>query len=105
MKEIIEHISKIDAIAYENEQKVKRILVKERKRFEDEMKKYRDKTLADAEKKAKALYDQIKSKTDDECHKNEDMIKRYAYKLKTNYQAAEDKIVREIVARLIEREQ
>jgi TRAP-type C4-dicarboxylate transport system substrate-binding protein len=105
LKEILEQISKIDAIAYENEQKIKSILARERKRLEDEMKEYRDRTLSDAEEKARALYDQIKSKTNDECLKNEDMIRKYADKLKTNYQASEEKIVRDIIDRLIEREQ
>ncbi len=105
MKEIIEHISKIDAIAYNNEQKVKTILVKERKRLENEMMKYREQVLSNAEEKAKALYKQIINKTNDECLQKEDMIKKFTYKLKTNYQVVEDGIIREVVDRLLEREQ
>jgi len=105
MNEIIEQISKIDAIAYKNEQKIKEILARERKRMEDEMRQYRDRALSEAEKKARALYDQIKSKTNEECMQSEAMIKRYADRLEANYRAVEDKIVRDIVARLIERDQ
>lgn len=105
MKEIIEHISKIDAAAYENEQRIRMILVKERKRLENEMKNYREQVLSDAEEKAKALYDRIKNKTSDECLKKEGMIKKITYRLKTNYQAVEDKIVRDVIDRLTEREQ
>lgn len=96
MNEIIEQISKIDAIAYKNEQKIKEILARERKRLENEMKKYRDRTLSEAEKKAKALYDQITSKTNEECMQSEDMIKRYADRLETNYRAVEDRLVSDL---------
>lgn len=105
MKEIIEHISKIDTIAYENEQKIKRILIKERKRLENEMKKYREQVLSNAGEKATDLYNQIISKTNDECSQKEDSIKKFTYKLETNYQAVEDKIVKDVIDRLIEREQ
>ena len=91
--------------AYKNEQKIKEILARERKRMEDEMRQYRDRALSEAEKKARALYDQIKSKTNEECMQSEAMIKRYADRLEANYRAVEDKIVRDIVARLIERDQ
>ncbi len=104
MKEIIEHISKIDAIAYNNEQKIGTILLKERKRLENEMKKYREQVLSNAEDKAKTLYNQIINKTNDECLQKEDTIKKFTYKLKTNYQAVERGIIRDVVNRLLERE-
>jgi phenylalanyl-tRNA synthetase alpha subunit len=104
LKEIIEHISKIDAVAYKNEQKINAILAKERNRLEDEVKTYREQVLSNAEKEAKALYTRIKNKTNDEYLQKEDKIKKFTYKLKTNYQAVEDKIVRDVIDKLIERE-
>ncbi len=104
MKEIIEHISRIDAIAYKNEQKIGAILVKERNRLENEMKKYREQVLSNAEEKAKTLYAQIKNKTNNECLQKEDKLKKLTYQLKTNYQAVEDRIVKDVIDKLIERE-
>ncbi|HBN84949.1 MAG TPA: hypothetical protein DDZ89_14025 [Clostridiales bacterium] len=59
MKEIIERISKIDAMAYESEQIGKANLIEEKQKFENEMKQYRERTLEGAHNKANALYNQI----------------------------------------------
>ncbi len=103
MKEILEHISKIDAIAYQNEKKIQTILVKERRRLENEMKQYHDQVLSDAREKADLKYNELVNITNSECHQNEELIKKFTNKLKNKYQAVENDIVREVIARIIER--
>lgn len=100
MKEIIEEISQIDAVAYENEQKNKLILSKEKQRFESIMKNYRDQTLDTANKEAKNIYRQIVSKAQIEQQMQEERIKELSSQIKSNYIKVEKDIIKEVLEKL-----
>ena len=100
MKEIIEQISRIDAIAFENEQKNKTILNKERTKFENEMKKYRDQKLEAANNKAKTTYNQIVSKAKSEHKTQEEKIKKIAGRIEYKYKKVEKDVIQEVFEKL-----
>lgn len=102
MKEIIEQISRIDAVAFENEQKNRKILANEKQRLENEMKKYRDKKLSVANEKAKTIYHQTVGKTKAEYQVQEDEIKKISGQIEKFYQSVEKDIIKKIMGELFE---
>lgn len=100
MKEIIEHISRIDAIAFENEQKNKSILLNEKQRFESDIKKYHDQKLKIADNNAKIIYNQIVSKAKSEYQLEEEKVKKISSQIEENYLKVEKSILKEVFEKL-----
>jgi len=100
MKEIIEKISRIDAIAFENEQKNKSSLNSEQQRYENEIKNYRDQKLKSAESNAKSMYSQIISKTKTECQLEEKKVKKVKDKIESNYVRVEKTVMNKVLDKL-----
>jgi len=100
VKEIIEHISRIDAIAFENEQKNKSILLNEKQRFESDIKKYHDQKLKIADNNAKIIYNQIVSKAKSEYQLEEEKVKKISSQIEENYLKVEKSILKEVFEKL-----
>ncbi len=100
MKEIIEQISRIDAVAYENEQRKRSILINERKRLEDDIKAYRQKEIGKAEDEAQNTYKQIVSNAKNEYQRQEDEIKRQCAQIESNYEKIENAVLKEVFNKL-----
>ena len=100
MKEIIEQISRIDAVAFENEQKNKSILLNERQRFDNEIKKYRDQKLEIANNNAKIIYNQIINNAKNEYRIQEDKIKQIAGEMEEKYLKVEKEVINEVFEKL-----
>lgn len=101
MKEIIEQISRIDAIAFENEQKNKSILNSEQQRYESEMKNHRDQKLKTAESNAKNIYSQIISKAKAECQLEEKKVKKVRDQIESNYVRVEKIVMNKVLDKLL----
>lgn len=100
MKEIIEQISRIDAVAFENEQKNKSILANEKQRYENEIKNYRDKRLSDANEKAKMIYQKIVSDAKNDYQIREKKIKEISSQINNNYLKVEKDVIKEVFEKL-----
>lgn len=100
MKEIIEQISRIDALAFENEQKNKTILANEKQRYEDEIKNYRDNELAAANEKAEIIYQQIVSDAKNEYQIQEEKIKKISGQINNKYLKVENDVIKEVFEKL-----
>jgi hypothetical protein len=96
LKEIIEEISRIDAIAYENEQQNKAILSNEKLRLENEIKKYREQKLEIANNNAKIIYNQIVINAKNEYELQEEKIKRISNQIAENYTKVEKDLIQEV---------
>lgn len=100
MKDIIEQISRIDAVAFENEQKNKSILFNEKQRYENEMKNYREQKLKTANSNAKLTYNQIVSKAKSECQVQEKKVKKITDQIEGNYLKVEKTVIKGIFEKL-----
>ena len=100
MKEIIEQISRIDALAFENEQKNKTILANEKQRYEDEIKNYRDNELAAANEKAEIIYQQIVSDAKNEYQIQEEKIKKISGQINNKYLKVKNDVIKEVFEKL-----
>lgn len=100
MKGIIEQISRIDSLAYKNEQLNKGILLKERNRYESQMKKYRDQQLEIANNNAAEIYNKIISDSLKRYMNQEKSIKRITGKIERNYLKVEASVIDEVFTKL-----
>lgn len=99
MKEIIDEISRIDAIAYENEQKNRLLLYNEKLRLENEMKKYREHRLKEAEETARMLYERIAAEAQRDYQIQEEKNRELSLKFDESYSRVE----KEVIAKLMEK--
>lgn len=102
MKGIIEKISRIDAIAFENEQKNKSILNSEQQRYESNIRNYRDQKLKAAESNGKNMYDQIINKAKTECQLEEKKVKKVRDNIESNYMRAEKVVMDKVLKKLFD---
>ncbi|HEX2946892.1 MAG TPA: hypothetical protein VHT96_13140 [Clostridia bacterium] len=93
MKYVIEEIARLDAQAFENEQKNKSALFQQKQAYENEMKKYRENKTESANADAKASYDQIIDKAQSEYRDKEAEIKQKAEQLEQQYQKIENEVI------------
>lgn len=100
MNDVIDKIARIDAAAFENEQRNQSILNSEKQRLENEMKKYREEKLNDAYKNAEIIYRQIVDDAKREFQKQEEKIKEISERLNSNYFKMENAIIKEVLAKL-----
>ena len=100
MKEIIDQISRIDAIAYENEQKNKSILNNEKLRLENEIKKYREQRMKASNEKAQLLHDRIVAEAKMDYHIQEEKNRELSHQFEQNYNKVEKAVIREILEKL-----
>lgn len=102
MKGIIEQISHIDDIAFENEQKNKYILNNERQKYESDIKNFRDQKLKTAEGNAKNIYNQIISKAKTECQQEEKKVKKVKDQIENNYVKVEKVVMKQVLDKLFQ---
>ncbi|MDO8685308.1 MAG: hypothetical protein Q7J78_01405 [Clostridiales bacterium] len=100
MKEIIKQISRIDAVAFENEQKNKSVLLNEKRRFENEIKKYRDQKLEIASNDAIIIYNQIVSEARSKYQLQEEKTKKLSGQIKDKFLKVEKDVIKEIWVKL-----
>jgi hypothetical protein len=100
MKEIIGQISRIDAVAFENEQKNKSILENEKQRYENEIKSYRDQKLSEANAKAKMIYQQIVGDAKNVYQIREKKIKEISSQINSNYLKVEKDVIKKVFEKL-----
>lgn len=100
LKNIIEQISRIDAVAFENEQKNKSILANEKQNYENEIKNYRDINLAAADEKAEMIYQKIVSDAKNEYQIQEEMIKKISNQINSKYLMVEKDVIKEVFEKL-----
>ena len=93
MKHVIEEIARLDAQAFENEQKNKSTLIQQSQKYENEIKKYRENKIKEANEKAKASYDCIVEKAQSEYRQKEAEMKQESELLEQRYIKAESKIL------------
>jgi len=102
VKGIIEQISRIDAIAFDNEQKNKSILNNEKQRYESEIKNYRDQKLRTADSNAKNIFNQIVSKAKIECQLEEKKVKKITDQIESNYLKVEKTVIDKVFEKLFQ---
>lgn len=93
MKEVIEEIARLDAQAFENEQKNKSAIFLQKQKYENEMKKYRSNKLEEANESAKASYDRVIEKARSEFLEKEAEMKQKAELLEKRYLEVEKEVV------------
>lgn len=100
VKEIIDQISQIDAIAFENEQKNKAALSAEKQKYENEIQRYRQERLNAANLEAKAAYEEIIGNAKTEYQVQEEKIKQLSRQLENNYLKAEKSLLEVVFRKL-----
>ncbi|MGE5613683.1 MAG: hypothetical protein ACM3XR_04695 [Bacillota bacterium] len=96
MKNVIEQIAAIDAVAFENERKNEEILNNKRKQYENVLRKYREQKLKRARSEADSLYEQIIAKTREELQAKEAELKNKTEQLEKNFKKMEKQIIKSI---------
>lgn len=100
VKEIIDQISQIDALAFENEQKNKAVLSEEKQKYENEIRRYREERLKAANSEAAAAYEEITGAAKAEYQVQEDKIRKLSSQLEYNYINAEKRLLEEVFNKL-----
>ncbi len=100
MKYVIEEIARLDAQAFENEQKNKAALFQQRQKYENEMKKYREHKIKEANESAKASYDIIIGQAQSEYREKEAEMKQNAEHLEEHYLEVEQEVLDTVFAKL-----
>ncbi len=100
MKYVIEEIARLDAQAFENEQKNKSALFQQRQKYENEMEKYRERKIKEASESAKASYDSIIDQAQGEYREKEAEMKQKAELLERRYLEVEQEVLDIVFARL-----
>lgn len=100
MRDIIEQIIQIDAVAFENEQKNQLIIAREKQKYENEINKYRDYKLKTAEERANDIYNQIKSSAQNEYKEKEDEMKKNIMLMDSKFLKVEKDVIKNILEKL-----
>jgi NAD dependent epimerase/dehydratase family enzyme len=100
VKYVIEEIARLDAQAFENEQKNKSALFQQRQKYENEMKKYREHKIKEAEESAKTAYDRVIDKAQSEYREKEAEMKQKAELLEKRYLKAEKAVLDSVFDKL-----
>lgn len=100
MKYVIEEIAQLDAKTFENEQKNKSALFLQRQKYENEMKKYREHKIKEAEEIAKASYDSVIDNAQSEYREKEAEMKHQAELLEKRYLKVEKAVLDTIFDKL-----
>lgn len=100
MKEIIDQIIEIDALAFENKTKNEKAIINKRQEYENMISSYRDEKLAAAKNKAQS----IATETDAFIMENEkslqEQIRKTSAKIEKEYVKAEKELVQKIFNKL-----
>ena len=100
MKKVLEQISRIDAEAYEKEQRNKFILDNEKQKLEDELKKYSVEQIKKVEENASTVYNQIVDDAKRACELQEKEKNAVSARIEAKYHEVEEDIVKEIMGKL-----
>lgn len=100
MKNVIDQIAKIDSAAFENEQKNKTILNHQKRIFENEIMRYRNVKLRDANKTANEVYNTIMDQARTEYQQLEAEMKKNTSKLEKRYYKINEDVIDEIFSKV-----
>lgn len=104
MKQIIDQIMQIDTAAYKNEQKNKTILGHQKNIFDNEIRRYRDQKLKEANDKANSIYNEIMKKARTEYNRQEQEMETKSEKMVKRYQQVESDVIEKIFNRIFLKE-
>lgn len=97
MNVVLEQISRIDAEAYEKEQRNKFILDNEKQKLEDELKKYSVEQIKKVEENALTVYNQIINEAKKACELQENEKNAVAERIEAKYHEVEEDIIKKIM--------
>lgn len=100
MKNVIDQIAKIDAVAFENEQKNRTILNHQKRIFENEIKRYRIHKLKEANKAANEVYNSIMDKARTDYQQLEAEMKRKTEQLENRYYKVNEDVIDKIFSKI-----
>lgn len=100
MKNVIEEIARLDAQAFENERKNRSAIFQQRQKYENEIKRYRENKIKEANEKAKAAYDEVIEKAQREYREKEAEMEQRSELLEKQYLKVESKVLDTVFQKL-----
>lgn len=100
MKNVIDQIAKIDAVAFENEQKNRTILNHQKRIFENEIKRYRSQKLKEANKAANEVYNSIMDNARTDYQQLEADMKKNTAQLENRYNEVNEDVIDKIFTKI-----
>lgn len=97
MEEIIRQIAQIDAVAASNRKNSEQALNEKRNQYEEEMRIYRETSLATAEEKAKEIYREIVSLGKSGNQLEAEKSKQNAQAVMNHYIKSEEQLLKEVL--------
>lgn len=100
VKNVIEEIARLDAQAFENERKNRSAIFQQRQKYENEIKRYRENKIKEANEKAKAAYDEVIEKAQREYREKEAEMEQRSELLEKQYLKVESKVLDTVFQKL-----
>lgn len=100
MKNVIDQIAKIDAVAFEKEQKNRTILNHQRRIFKNEIERYRSQKLKEANKAANEVYNSIMDKARTDYRQLESEMKKNTAQLENRYYKVNKEVIDKIFTKI-----